>query len=190
MTRVIAADFAAAGEITAVCRSARHEFSKPTQDSIRLIAGLGVEGDSHAGATVQHRSRIRRDPSQPNLRQVHLIAAELHDELTASGFAVAAGAMGENVTTRGIDLLSLPAGTRLLLGETAVVTVTGLRNPCVQLDRFAPGLMAAVLDRDPDGTVIHRAGVMAVVLADGEVRAGDPVAIALPAQPHRPLTLV
>jgi MOSC domain-containing protein YiiM len=180
-------DFVVAGAVRAVSSSGRHSFSKAPRESIRLVAGLGVEGDAHAGVTVKHRSRVRRDPTQPNLRQVHLIHAELHDELRACGFAVEAGQMGENVTTQGIDLLGLPTGTMLRLGAAATVEVTGLRNPCVQLDRFAPGLMAAVLDRDAAGELIRKAGVMGVVLADGEVRPGDPIAVALPGQPHQSL---
>jgi MOSC domain-containing protein YiiM len=175
------------GVVTAVSRSARHTFSKPNQDGIRLLTGLGVEGDAHQGETVRHRSRVRRDPSRPNLRQVHLIHAELHDELRAAGFTVADGDMGENVTTRGVDLLALPTGTRLRLGERAVVEVTGLRNPCVQLDRFQEGLMAAVLDHDADGNLIRKAGVMGVVLAGGEVHPGDVIQVELPPAPHRPL---
>src|SRR6185312_3346344 len=131
--------------------SATHTLSKPNAASIRLLAGLGVESDAHLGVTVKHRSRVARDPSQPNYRQVHLIHAELHDELRAAGFAVAAGEMGENLTTRGVDLLGLATGTRLHLGETAVVEITGLRNPCAQLDQITPGLMAATLDRDEQG---------------------------------------
>jgi MOSC domain-containing protein YiiM len=173
--------------VTAVSRSPTHTLSKPNQGHIRLLTGLGVEGDAHLGTTVQHRSRVARDPSQPNLRQVHLIHAELHDELRAAGFAVSAGQMGENVTTRGIDLLGLPTGTRLHLGATAVVEVTGLRNPCVQLDRLRPGLMAATLGRDGRGRLIRKAGVMAIVLADGDVRPGDAIRVELPPGPHRPL---
>ncbi len=175
------------GVVTAVSRSAAHTLSKPNEPSIRLLAGLGVEGDAHLGVTVRHRSRVARDPIQPNLRQVHLIHAELHDELRAAGFAVSAGAMGENVTTRGVDLLGLPAGARLHLGETTVVEVTGLRNPCVQLDQLQPGLMAAVLGRDERGRLVRKAGVMAVVLTGGEVRPGDAVRVELPPEPHRPL---
>ena len=175
------------GVVTAVSRSATHTLTKPNQGSIRLLAGLGVEGDAHLGETVKHRSRVARDPGQPNLRQVHLIHAELHDELRDSGFTVAAGQMGENVTTRGVGLLGLPAGTRLHLGETAVVEVTGLRNPCAQLDRIQPGLLAATLGRDADGNLIRKAGVMGIVLAGGEVRPGDPIRVKLPSQPHRPL---
>ena len=184
------ADPHAAGVVTAVSRDAAHAFSKPNVESIRLLAGLGVEGDAHAGRTVQHLSRIRRDPAQPNLRQVHLIHAELHDELGAAGFRVRPGDMGENVTTRGIDLLGLSTGTRLHLGDAAVVQVTGLRNPCAQLDRFQPGLMAAVLDRGPDGTLVRKAGVMAIVLADGEVRAGDAIRVEPSPEPRRPLEVV
>src|SRR5881628_1689984 len=150
--------------VVAVSLSPSYTFSKPVQDRIRLLAGLGVEGDAHLGETVKHRSRVARDPSQPNLRQVHLIHAELHDELRAAGFAVTAGQMGENVTTRGLDLLGLPTGTQLHLGETAVVEVTGLRTPCVQLERIQAGLMAAVLGRDGRGRLVRKAGVMGVVL--------------------------
>jgi MOSC domain-containing protein YiiM len=175
------------GVIEAVSRSGGHTFHKPNRDTIRLLAGLGVEGDAHLGVTVKHRSRVARDPTQPNLRQVHLIHAELHDELAAAGFVVKPGEMGENVTTRGIDLLALPVGTRLHLGEEAVVEVTGLRNPCAQLDHFQPGLMAAVLDRDEHGGLVRKAGVMGIVLAGGDVRPGDLVRVELPSQPHRPL---
>ena len=173
--------------VTAVSRSSTHTFSKPMCDSINLVAGLGVEGDAHLGATVTHRSRVARDPIQPNLRQVHLIHAELHDELAAGGDAVSPGEMGENVTTSGVDLLGLPTGARLVLGASAVVEVTGLRNPCVQLDGFQPGLMSAVLGRDEDGNLIRKAGVMGVVLVGGEVRPGDPVRVELPTPPHLPL---
>ena len=175
------------GIVIAVSRSATHTMSKPNQGAIRLLAGLGVEGDAHLGGTVKHRSRVARDPSQPNLRQVHLIHAELHDELRAAGFVVTAGQMGENVTTCGIDLLALPTGTRLQLGASAVVQVTGLRNPCAQLDRIEPGLMAATLGRDEQGRLIRKAGVMGIVLTGGEVRSGDQIRVELPAQPHRPL---
>ncbi len=178
------------GIVTAVSRNPRHTFSKPNQGSIRLLAGLGVEGDAHMGETVKHRSRVARDPSQPNLRQVHLIHAELLDELRDAGFAVAAGEMGENVTMRRVDLLGLPTGTRLHLGEAAMVEVTGLRNPCVQLDRFRAGLMAAVLGRDAQGGLVLKAGIMAIVLAGGELRPGDPVRVALPPEPYRPLVRV
>jgi MOSC domain-containing protein YiiM len=173
--------------VTAVSRSPRHRFSKQTEPWIRLLAGIGVEGDAHAGETVQHRSRKRWTPHLPNLRQVHLIHAELHDELRAAGFDVAAGEMGENVTTRGLDLLGLPTGTRLHLGESALVEVTGLRNPCVQLDRFQDGLMQATLDRDENGELVRKAGIMGVVLAGGDVRPGDAIRVELPPGPHHPL---
>ncbi|HEV2744066.1 MAG TPA: MOSC domain-containing protein [Rubrobacter sp.] len=176
--------------VTSVARSPNHTFGKPAGESIRLLAGLGVEGDAHMGETVKHRSRVRQDPSRPNLRQVHLIHAELHDELRAAGFDVSAGQMGENVTTRGVDLLGLPAGTVLHLGETASVEITGLRNPCKQLDGLQPGLMRAVLDRDEEGSLVRKAGVMGVVVAGGEVRPGDRVRVELPPGPHRPLEKV
>lgn len=175
------------GIVTAVSLRKGHHFSKTTSLSIRLLKGLGVDGDAHMGETAKHRSRVARDPTQPNLRQVHLIHEELFDELAPKNFIVRPGEMGENVTTRGIDLLGLPAGTRLHLGDSAVVEVTGLRNPCIQIDRFQKGLMAATLDKDADGNLIRKAGVMSVVLAEGDVRPGDNVRVVLPAEPHRPL---
>lgn len=178
------------GEVISVSRSAGHTFGKPTEDGIRLLAGLGVEGDAHMGETVKHRSRVRRDPTQPNLRQVHLVHAELHDELREAGFDVSAGGMGENVTTRGVDLLGLPTGTTLYIGENASVRVTGLRNPCKQLDGLQSGLMEAVLDRDEHGNLVRKAGIMGVVVTEGEVRPGDGIRVELPAEPHRPLEKV
>ena len=147
--------------VVAVGRSASHTFSKPLALSIRLTAGQGVDGDAHRGTTVKHRSRVARDPTQPNLRQVHLIHAELHEELRALGFDVAPGDMGENITTRDIDLLALPTGARLHIGEAAVVEVTGLRNPASSSTGFQQGLMAATLARDPHGNLVRKAGVMA-----------------------------
>ena len=178
------------GIVTAVSRSASHTMVKPNQESIHLRCGLGVEGDAHFGETVKHRSRVRRDPSQPNLRQVHLIHEELYDELREAGFTVVPGQMGENVTTRGVKLLGLPARTRLHIGKGAVVEVTGLRNPCVQLDRLQPGLMAAALGRDEKGGLIRKTGVMSIVVVDGEVQPGDPIRVELPPEPHRPLVPV
>ncbi|MEL7224312.1 MAG: MOSC domain-containing protein [Cyanobacteria bacterium P01_D01_bin.36] len=176
--------------VVAVSRSTTHSFTKVNQDSIQLLTGLGVQGDSHMGKTVQHRSRVVADPSQPNLRQVHLIHAELHDELQAAGFAVSAGQMGENITTRGINLLDLPTGTKLHVGNQAIIEVTGLRNPCAQLDKFQAGLMAAVLDRDESGKLIRKAGVMGIVAAGGEVRPGDLIQVKLPPEPHQSLERV
>jgi MOSC domain-containing protein YiiM len=178
------------GIVIAVSRSTKHTFSKSNQKKIVLQAGLGVEGDSHLGATVKHRSRVAVDPSQPNLRQVHLIHAELHDELRAAGFAVSPGQMGENITTRGIDLLSLPTGTCLHLGDIAVVEITGLRNPCTQLDQLQSGLMSAVLGRDADGSLIRKAGVMGIVVESGEIHPGNLIRIELPPEPHQRLDRV
>ena len=173
--------------VIAVSLRAGHHFSKAPSLSIRLLTGLGVAGDAHLGETVKHRSRVRKDPTQPNLRQVHLIHAELFEELRAKGFDVQPGDLGENVTTSGLDLLALPAGTRLHLGTTAVVEVTGLRNPCIQIDTFQKGLMAATLDKDANGNLVRKAGVMSIVLADGDVRPKDAVRVELPATPHRAL---
>ena len=175
------------GEVTAVSRSAMHTVSKRNESSIRLLAGLGVDGDAHAGVTVKHRSRVALTPNKPNLRQVHLMHEEFHDELRRSGFSVQPGLLGENVTTRGVDLLGLPTGARLQLGDTAVVEVTGLRNPCTQLDGIEAGLMVATLERDENGNLIRKAGVMGIVLADGDVRPGDPIRVELPPEPHQPL---
>lgn len=176
--------------VIAVAAHGAHSFSKPLVPTIRLIAGQGVEGDAHCGVTVKHRSRVARDPTQPNLRQVHLLQAELFDALATAGFKIAPGDLGENLTTRGLDLLSLPVGTRLALGEEAVVEITGLRNPCHQIDGFRPGLLKQVLDRAPDGSLVRKAGIMGIVIAGGEVRAGDAIAVTLPALPHRRLERV
>jgi MOSC domain-containing protein len=178
------------GIVLAVSASPTHSMSKPNQLSIRLVAGIGVAGDAHAGETVKHRSRVKKDPTVANLRQVHLVHAELHDELRAAGFALAPGQMGENVTTRGIDLLALPERARLHVGVSAVIEVTGLRNPCLQLDGLAPGLMAATLARDAAGQLVRKAGVMAIVVTGGDVCPGDAIRIELPAGPPRPLTPV
>ncbi|MEV0458036.1 MOSC domain-containing protein [Catellatospora methionotrophica] len=176
--------------VVAVSRDAEHRFSKPNLDEIELVAGVGVAGDAHAGVTVQHLSRVAADPTQPNLRQVHLIHAELHDEVREQGFEVAPGQLGENITTRGLDLLSLPRGTVLRIGSHAAVEVTGLRNPCPQIDRFEPGLLKQVVHRDADGDLVRKAGIMSIVLSGGPVRPGDPVTVELPPEPHLPLDRV
>jgi MOSC domain-containing protein YiiM len=176
--------------VVAVAATRDHEFSKQVRPMIRLLEGLGVEGDAHLGTTVQHLSRVRRDPTRPNLRQVHLIAAELLDELRAAGHPVLPGALGENVTTAGVDLLALPVDTVLLLGETAEVVLTGLRNPCRQIDDYSAGLLALVTGRDAAGAPVHRAGVMGVVRRGGELRPDDPLRLVLPPEPHRPMRRV
>lgn len=176
--------------VISVSAAMGHRFSKPAQSAIRLLAGLGVEGDAHAGETVKHRSRVAVDPTQPNLRQVHLVHAELLDELNAAGFDVAPGQMGENVLTRGLDLLGLPVGTKLRLGVEALVEITGLRNPCAQIEAFRPGLLAAVLGRDAEGRIVRKAGIMGVVLEGGVIQQGDAIAVTLPALPHRALERV
>jgi MOSC domain-containing protein YiiM len=174
-------------KVIAVSLRAGHHFSKTPGLNIRLLTGLGVAGDAHMGETVKHRSRVRKDPTQPNLRQVHLIHAELFDELGAKGFAVHPGELGENITTSGLDLLALPTGARLHLGASAIVEITGLRNPCVQIDDFQKGLMAATLDKDADGRLVRKAGIMSIVVAGGDVRPGDTISVDLPKAPHRPL---
>ena len=172
--------------VVAVCKSPGHTISKPRTDSVRLIEGLGIEGDAHAGTTVKHRYQAAREPDAPNLRQVHLIHAELFEELNARGFSIEAGQMGENLTTEGLDILSLPRGTRLNLGPDAVIELTGLRSPCSLLERIQKGLKEATLERSPTG-LVRKAGVMAIVLASGNVSAGDAIVITLPPYPHEPL---
>ncbi len=178
-----------AGRVVGVSLGAAHALSKTPHPRVRLLAGLGVLGDAHAGATVKHRSRVRADPTQPNLRQVHLIHAELLDALNRAGFTTPAGALGENVLTRGLYLLALPTGTQLHLGE-AVVEVTGLRNPCGQLEDFQTGLLGAVLDRDSEGRLFRKAGIMGVVLRGGNLKPGDEIGLELPPEPHKRLERV
>ncbi|MFH9002758.1 MOSC domain-containing protein [Streptomyces afghaniensis] len=178
------------GRVTAVSSNGEYSFTKPNRDSITLLAGLGVEGDVHAGVTVKHRSRVAQDPTQPNLRQVHLMHEELFEEVGEEGFKVAPGELGENITTQGIDLLGLPVGTLLRIGDSAVVEVTGLRNPCLQIDNFQDGLLKRVVGRDEAGNVVRKAGIMSVVREGGVVRPGDAIAVELPAGPHRPLERV
>jgi len=178
------------GRVVAVSCDAEHNFTKPNVSTIELIAGLGVKGDAHLGATVQHRVRVREDPTKPNLRQVHLIHAELHDELRAAGFVLSPGAIGENITTRGIDLLALPRGTHLHIGRSAIIEVTGLRNPCRQIEAFQPGLLAALLPRDEMGNPVLKSGIMGIILLGGEVRPGDAIEVRLPPEPHERLKKV
>ena len=179
-----------AATIISLASDGQHRFSKQLARSLTLLAGLGVSGDAHMGTRVQHLSRVKQNPNQPNLRQVHLIHAELFDELTAEGFAIEPGQMGENVTTRGIDLLGLSAGTRLRLGTVALIEITGLRNPCHQLNGLAPGLMAATLDRSAEGDLIRKAGVMAVVITGGEIAVGDEISLESVPLVHEPLSPV
>ncbi|MEU1000262.1 MOSC domain-containing protein [Streptomyces tibetensis] len=175
--------------VTAVSSNGEYSFTKPNRESITLLTGLGVEGDVHAGVTVKHRSRVAQDPTQPNLRQVHLMHEELFAEVGEGGFEVAPGELGENITTRGIDLLGLPTGTLLRIGD-AVLEVTGLRNPCVQIDHFQDGLLKQVVGRDEAGNIVRKAGIMSVVREGGVVRPGDPIEVELPSEPHRPLERV
>jgi MOSC domain-containing protein YiiM len=178
------------GKVIAVHVNASHTFSKQSVRQIMLLEGLGVEGDAHCGATVKHRSRVARDPSQPNLRQVHLMHGELFDELFEKAFRVLPGDLGENITTRGLDLLSLPVGTELHIGEHSIVTLIGLRNPCAQIDHFQAGLMSAVLGRSPEGKLLRKAGVMGVVTTTGPVSSGDEIAVKMPPPPYRDLEMV
>ncbi|MGX1672999.1 MOSC domain-containing protein [Streptomyces sp. NPDC055400] len=179
------------GRVIAVSSNETYSFTKPNRESITLLAGLGVDGDVHAGVTVKHRSRVAKDPTQPNLRQVHLMHEELFAEVAEQGHDVAPGDLGENVTTTGIDLLALPAGALLHLGEGgAVVEVTGLRNPCLQIDHFQDGLLKRVVGRDEDGAIVRKGGIMSVVRTGGVVRPGDAIRVTLPAGPHVALEAV
>jgi len=183
-------DASHSGKVEGLCLSPSHSFSKQVQKSITLLKGLGVEGDAHLGKTVKHRSRVAVDPTQPNLRQVHLIHAELHDELIEKGFSVGVGVMGENITTRNIDLLGLPRGSRLSIGTSAVVEITGLRNPCKQLEDYQKGLLSAVLDKGDDGELIRKSGVMGIVVLGGDVQTGDEIKVSLPNKPYLKLERV
>ena len=177
-------------KVAAVHLAADHQFSKQTVGSIELLEGLGVAGDAHLGVTVQHRSRVRADPTQPNLRQVHLMHQELFDWLAPRGFAVDAGSLGENITTTGVDLLGLPRGSLLHIGDSAVVEVTGLRNPCAQIEDFMPGLLKQLVGYDDAGTLVRRAGIMGVVHRGGTILPGAPIAVVLPEGPHEKLERV
>lgn len=177
-------------QVVSVSRDGEHRFSKTVFQEIALLAGLGVEGDAHAGSMVQHRSRVAADPTQPNLRQVHLIHTELYEELAEQGVNVAPGQLGENITTRGVDLLNLPCETLLQVGGHALIQVTGLRNPCRQIEDFRSGLLSKVRVDDGQGGVVRKTGVMGVVLQGGRVRAGSSIDVRLPARPHRPLERV
>lgn len=196
-------------QVVAVSRDGTHRFSKVPRQAITVVAGMGVAGDAHAGTLVQHRSRVRRDPNQPNLRQVHLIQTELLDEARAAGHDVAPGGLGENVLTEGLDLLALATDSRLLIGD-AVLRVTGLRNPCHQINEYSAGLLNIVVARIDgvgssadvtlsasggadalDGVrIVRRAGVMAVVERDGEIRPSMFIDVLAPPEPHRPLAPV
>ncbi len=178
------------GKVVAVARDGTHRFSKKVASEIRIIDGLGVEGDAHLGETVMHRSRVAIDPTQPNLRQVHLIHSELFDEVGAQGFDVKLADLGENITTVGIDLLALPRGTILHIGETVKLEVTGLRNPCKQINDFQAGLLSAVLSKSESGEVVRKSGIMTVVKAGGIVKAGDIIWSVYPEKPYLPLERV
>ena len=179
-----------AGGVVAVHRSGEHSFSKATEQMITLRAGMGVEGDAHFGARVKHRSRVRIDPEQPNLRQVHLLHRELFDQVAAAGFSVSPGDLGENITSEGLDLLALPVGTTLRIGREAIVVLTGLRNPCQQINDFKPGLLNEVRERTDHGEIVRKAGVMGVIVQSGSVAPGDEIRVALPPEPHSPLDCV
>jgi len=179
-----------APSVFAVSSSAEHTFSKPNRASITLIAGLGVAGDAHAGPKVKHRYLVKVDATQPNLRQVHLIQDDLFQALADHGHTVRPGELGENITTSGIDLLALPTGTVLRIGSEAAVELTGLRNPCAQIDEFQDGLMRRLRYRDGAGNTARIAGVMSVVLSGGAVSPGDPIEINIPSGPHLPLEYI
>lgn len=176
--------------VIAVAADKEHNFSKPVKEQITLVAGLGVEGDAHFGKTVQHLSRIAIDPTVPNIRQVHLIHSELFSYLKDEGFDISPGQMGENITTSGVDLLSMPVGTRLFIGDEAVIELTGLRNPCKQLNSLQDGLMKKLVYKSRDGDIVRLSGVMSIITKGGVVRPGDSIRIEIPPLPHRALERV
>jgi MOSC domain-containing protein YiiM len=178
------------GKVVAVARDSGHNFSKQIVDQIEIVAGLGIEGDAHKGVKVKHRSRVKADPTQPNLRQVHLIHSELFAEVGEKGFVVRPADLGENISTVGIDLLGLPRGTKLRIGESVCLEVTGLRNPCSQIDAFQKGLLGGVLEKRQDGKLIRKSGIMSIVIEGGLVQAGDAIKVQLPDLPHHPLERV
>ncbi|MBF9002955.1 MOSC domain-containing protein [Vibrio nitrifigilis] len=177
-------------KVVSLSKDSEHRFSKETCDSLTFLKGLGIEGDAHCGDTVKHRSRVKADPSQPNLRQVHLVHSELISELQESGFTVEAGTIGENVLTEGVELLSLPRNTLIMIGAKVVLRVTGLRNPCAQLDNYQRGLTKAVLARDEAGNLVRKAGIMAVVEEGGIVNVGDSISVQMPPKPYKALERV
>jgi hypothetical protein len=173
------------GYVHSVSASPRHGFSKLVRESITLIKGHGVDGDAHAGAFVKHRYLARWRPRMANERQVHLINQALFEELFSEGFNVQPGNLGENVTTRGIDLLRLPLGTMLALGPTAAVELRGLRTPCVLVDRFRKGLLKALVRKGEQPR--FRAGVMGVVREGGILFPGNPVKVTISPAPWQAL---
>jgi MOSC domain-containing protein YiiM len=174
-------------QVTSVSLNPLHTFSKRPVPEIRILAHHGVEGDAHAGEKVQHLYRVRKNPNAPNLCQVHLIAEEFLEELRTQNFPIEPGQLGENIIVRSLDLCSLSVGATLRLGSDALIEITGLRDPCNQLNTLRPGLMKACLARSLDGTLIRKAGVMAIALVSGSVRPGDPIHLTLPPHPHRPM---
>lgn len=178
------------GQVTSLHCDSEHNFSKPPVLEAMFLAGVGIEGDAHSGATTQHLSRQKKDASRPNLRQVHLVASELHEELRSDGFDVPFGAFGENLTTSGLDLGALPAGSTLRLGDEVILSLTGFRDPCSQIDKFQAGLRSAVSFKPETGPQLFRNGVMSVVVRGGTVRVGDTIKVALPPEPHQPMQKV
>jgi hypothetical protein len=176
--------------VIAVSSSPAYTFSKPNLPSVNLVAGIGVEGDAHSGPLIRHRDLVNQDPTQPNLRQVLLIQQEIFESLAERGHEVGAGHLGDNITTQGLDLHALPTGTRLRLGDTAVVELTGLRQPCPQIDDFQNGLTTVLRHRDAEGDMVQAAGVMSIVLDGGTVKPGDRIELDVPPEPHQPLVYI
>lgn len=176
--------------VISVSRSSGHSFRKACEESINLIEGFGVEGDVHAGKKIKHTFLAKEDPDRKNIRQIHLIAAELFTELKGKGFNVDPGQLGENITTEGIDLLSLPTGTLLHIGNGAVIELTALRQPCIQIDEFQQGLLKEVVYKDSGGNIIRKVGVMGVILVSGAVSPNDEIIVETPDKPHHKLDYV
>lgn len=184
-----------APRVLSVSSSQTHSFSKPPVPGITLIANHGVKGDCHAGKTTQHRSSLQVHPPTPNLRQVHLIAIEnlkkIASHLTTvdSAALLTPGALGQNITLEGIDLLNLPTGTELHFVSDGgsqsgpVLVLTGVRDPGPQIERFQAGLKERFIVRDAERRVVGRlVGVMSVVQCGGEVRSGMGVRVVYPVE--------
>jgi len=177
------------GRVVGLARDGRNGFSKSAMDTICLIQGQGVEGDAHSGPFVRHRYLARRQPRLPNLRQVHLIPSELFEALRNAGYDLHPGDLGDNIATAGLDLETLPMGALLDLGSEACIELTGLRTPCVLIDRFRTGLKRQMVCSEPVAPRF-RCGVMSIVRTGGRLAVGDPIRVRLPPKPWTDLPAV
>jgi len=161
------------GFVLALCRNENPGIPKIQVDSIQLVEEFGVEGDYHAGKTIRHRYLAKKDPDQPNHRQVLLIDAKILGDLDQRGIRIIPGQMGENIVCYGIDVMLLEIGTRFTAGE-ALLEITEARHPCHQLNDSHPDLYQAVIE-EIGGEEIYSAGVFARVIRGGNVDAGNSI---------------